>query len=108
MKKEPYELVSLFSNVQDIECARPEKTAKALKECIDRDYVHVMFKKTGTEVGIQLDRRFCIFDEADFQNAKGKVYLVGGLILNYDKVKCTAEINLETCEGTGYLEPVSD
>lgn len=108
MKKEPKELVNMLSKVQDIECARPEKTAKALKECIDRDYVHVMFKKTGTEVGIKLDRRFCKFDEADFQNAKGKVYLVGGLTLNYDKVKCTAEINLETCEGTGYLEPVSD
>lgn len=107
MKKELNELVARLTQEQEVECARPEKTAVALKECIDRDYVHVMFKKTGTELGVQLDRRFCKL-EADFKNAKGMVYLVGGLTLNYDKVRCIAEVDLATCEGKGYLEPVSD
>ncbi len=108
MKKELNELVVRLTKEQEVECARPEKTAEALKECIDRDYVHVMFKKTGTEIGIQLDRRFCKFENADFKNAKGTVHLVGGLTLNYDKVKCIADIDLKTCEGVGCLEPVSD
>lgn len=102
------ELVERLTKEQPVETARPEKTAKALKECIDRDYVHVMFKNTGTEVGIQLDRRDCKFDEGNFEEAKGMVHLVGGLILNYDKVRCVADIDLSTSEGTGKLEPVSD
>lgn len=102
------ELVVRLTKKHEVECVRPEKTAQALKECIDRDYVHVMFKKTGTELGIQLDRRFCKFEEADFENAKGKVHLVGGLTLNYDKVRCIAEVDLTTCEGKAYLEPLND
>lgn len=102
------ELVERLTKEQPVETARPEKTAKALKECIDRDYVHVMFKKTGTEVGIQLDRKDCKLDDGDYEKSTGAVHLVGGLILNYDKVKCVADIDLATCEGTGYLVPVSD
>jgi len=106
-KKELNELVVRLGKEQPVETARPEKTAKALKECVDRDYVHVMFVKTGTEVGVQLDRRDCKFD-GDFENATGKVHIVGGLILNYDKVRVVADIDLSTCEGTGRMEPVSD
>ena len=106
-KKELNELVVRLMKDQPVETARPEKTAKALKECVDRDYVHVMFKNTGTEVGIQLYRPDCKFD-GDFEKAEGKVHLVGGLILNYDKVRCVADIDLATCEGTGHLEPVDD
>lgn len=107
-QKELNELVVRLTKTQPVETARPEKTAKALKECVDRDYVHVMFKNTGTEVGIQLDRRDCRFNEGNFEAATGSVHLVGGLILNYDKVRCIADIDLSTCEGTGCLEPVSD
>ncbi len=107
-KKELNELVVRLSKEQEVETARPEKTAKALKECIDRDYVHVMFKKTGTEVGVQLYRPDCRFDEGDFENSKGKVHIEGGLILNYDKVRVVADIDLTTCEGTGKLVPVDD
>ncbi len=106
-KKELNELVVRLMEDQPVETARPEKTAKALKECVDRDYVHVMFKNTGTEVGVQLDRKDCKF-EGDFENATGNVHIVGGLILNYDKVRVVADIDLSTCEGTGHLEPVSD
>ncbi|WP_038296494.1 MULTISPECIES: hypothetical protein [Nostocales] len=44
--------------------------------------------------------------EADFDNQKGNVHLVGNLTLNYVKVRCVADINLETLEGKGYLEPI--
>lgn len=107
-KKELNELVVRLTESQPVETARPEKTAKALKECIDRDYVHVMFTKTGTEVGVQLDRRDCKFEEGDFEKAAGAVHIVGGLILNYDKVRVVADIDLASCEGKGHLEPVDD
>lgn len=104
------ELVERLTQSQPVECARPEKTAKALKESIDRDYVHIMFKKTGTELGVQLDRRHCKLENAiwDSPGPSGDIHLVGGLILNYDKVRCVADLNVATCEGDGYLEPLSD
>ncbi len=102
------ELVERLTKEQTVETARPEKTSKALKECIDREYVHVMFTKTGTEIGIQLDKENCKYDDADFEAGKGSAHLVGFLTLNYDKVRCVADIDLTTCEGTGHLEPVDE
>lgn len=101
------ELLLKLTKTQPVETARPEKTAKALKECVDRNYVHVMFKKTGTEVGVQLNRGDCRLEGGDFEKATGVVHLVGNLILNYDKVRCVADIDLATCEGEGYMEPLS-
>lgn len=108
MEKQLNELVQRLTREQEIECSRPEKTVKALKECIDRDYVHVMFKNTGTELGLQLLKEECNFDKANFDKAEGTVHLVGYLTLNYDKVKCIADINLADCEGKGCLAPVTD
>jgi hypothetical protein len=105
--KQLNDLVERLTKEHKIECARPEKNVEALKECIDRDYVHVMFKATGTELGVQLYRPECNLD-AEYENAKGKIHIVGGLTLNYDKVKCIADVDLSTCEGKGYLVPVSD
>lgn len=107
-EKQLNELVERLTKSQGVETARPEKTAKALKECIDRDYVHVMFVKTGTELGVQLYRPDCNFTKADFDNATGSVHIEGGLTLNYDKVRCVADIDLSTCEGKGHLVPVGD
>jgi hypothetical protein len=91
-----------------VECVRPEKTAAALKECIDRNYVHVTFKETGTEIGVRLHRPACVIDEAGLQASEGSVQLVGAMTLNYNKVKCVASIDLSTCAGEGFLVPVSD
>ncbi len=107
MKKQLNDLVELLSKEQDIECSRPKKTIDSLKQCIDCNYVHIMFKSTGTELGVQLHLPDCLVN-ADYQNEKGEVHLVGGLILNYDKVKCVADIDLSTCDGKGYLVPISD
>lgn len=87
---------------------RPEKTVKALKECIDRGYVHIKFTETkgGTELGVKLDREASDLSKADFDKETGNVYLVGNLILNYVKVQCVADIDLKTLEGEGYLVPL--
>jgi uncharacterized protein YbdZ (MbtH family) len=85
---------------------RPEKTVKLFKEAIDRNYVHVKFTKTrgGTELGVRLDREACDFSQADFDKGSGTVHVEGNLTLDYVKVKCIADIDLATLDGTGHLE----
>jgi hypothetical protein len=87
---------------------RPDKTANALKECIDRGYVHIKFTtaRGGTDLGVRLDPEASDFNEADFENQKGQVHMVGNLTLNYVKVRCIADIDLATLDGQGHLEPV--
>jgi hypothetical protein len=89
---------------------RPNKTVTAFKESIDRGYVHIKFINTkgGTELGMRLDTEASNLKEADFEAETGNVYLVGNLTLNYEKVRCIADINLKTLEGKGHLEPVSE
>jgi uncharacterized protein YbdZ (MbtH family) len=87
---------------------RPQKTAKALKERIDMGYVHIKFTDTrgGTELGVRLDPNCVDLSQADFENQHGSVRLEGGLTLNYVKVRCIADINLQTLTGKGHLVPV--
>jgi hypothetical protein len=99
------DLVKRLTVAQDVESSRPDKSVAGLKESIDRDYVHILFKQTGTELGVQLDRSACNFTEADFASGRGKIRLVGALTLNYEKVRCVADLDLSTCEGSGYLQP---
>lgn len=87
---------------------RPERTAQALKESIDRGVVHIKFTDTkgGTELGVRLDPEASNLQEADFDNQTGKVNLVGNLTLNYEKVRCLADLDLQTLAGQGHLEPI--
>jgi hypothetical protein len=88
-------------------CFRPEKTARNLKEKIDLGYVYIKFTGTrgGTELGVRLDRDAIDLSRADFENQVGAVRLEGGLTLNYVKVRCIADIDLQTLKGEGHLEP---
>lgn len=87
---------------------RPERSVDALKDRIEQGYVHIKFTGTrgGTELGVRLDRDALGLDGADFENRKGTVHLEGGLTLNYVKVRCVADIDLETLAGQGRLQPV--
>ena len=87
---------------------RPEPTVQALTERIDRGYVFVKFTDTkgGTELGVRLDPEATDLSKADFDKGTGTVHLVGNLTLDYVKVRCIADINLETLSGQGHLEPV--
>lgn len=89
---------------------RPERTAKALKAAVDRQFVHVKFTETrgGTELGIRLDSKASEFGNADFEVGRGDLKLVGSLKLDYVPVRCIARIGLDTFKGTGHLEISSD
>lgn len=86
---------------------RPERTALALKNRID-DYafVHILFTGTrgGTELGVMLSKDESDFQNGDFERGTGRIRLAGTLTLNYEKVRCIADVDLETLSGTGRLE----
>jgi uncharacterized protein YbdZ (MbtH family) len=86
----------------------PDKSVRALKESIDRGYVHIKFTETrgGTELGIRLDTAACDIGQADFDNQTGTIHLEGGLTLDFVKVRCIADIDLTTLAGQGHLEIV--
>lgn len=101
------ELIEKLKIAQAVECSRPEKNAQSLEECINRNYVHVLFTKTNTEIGFSLLKDESNI-EADFTNHQGVVSLVGVLTLDYHKVKCIAEIDIATCEGSAQLESLTE
>ena len=87
---------------------RPEKTVNAFKDRIDMGYVHIKFTETkgGTELGIRLDRNTLDLSQADFENQEGSAHLEGELTLDYVKVRCIANLDLQTLNGKGYLARV--
>ena len=87
---------------------RPEPSVKALKDALDSGYLRIKFTDTrgGTELGIKVDKEASDLAGANFEEGTGQVRVVGGLTLDYTKVRCTAKIDLKTLAGTGYLEKV--
>ena len=83
---------------------RPEPTARRFKEALDQGYVRIEFTDPGTELGVKLDRDASDFSAADFEGEKGTARIVGGLTLDYVKVRCVADIDLATLAGQGRLE----
>ena len=89
---------------------RPEPSVKALKEAIDGGYVRVKFTETqgGTELGFKVHKDASDLSEANFDEGTGKVRVVGSLTLDYTKVRCIADIDLQTLEGLGHLEKAQE
>lgn len=69
-------------------------------------YLLVRFTSTrgGTELGFPVDRDTTDLSQANFDQGTGSVHVEGHLILNDDPVRCIADIDLATLEGTGRLE----
>ena len=85
---------------------RAEGKVEELQAMIDRDYVLVKFTGTrgGTELGYRLDKEHSDLEKGNFDGGEGTVRLAGNLNLNYVDVRCVADIDLSTLEGTGHLE----
>jgi hypothetical protein len=88
---------------------RPDRTVKALKECLDRGHVHIKFTNTrgGTELGVPVDRRRSDLTKADFERETGRLTVVGELTLDFVPVVCIADIELPSLQGMGHLEPTA-
>jgi hypothetical protein len=85
---------------------RPERTVRALKAALDRGLVHIRFTNTrgGTELGVPLDRELTDVSAADLERETGRLRVVGRLTLDFVDVKCTADIELPSLVGEGWLE----
>src|SRR5436190_8201634 len=75
------------------------------KRVEDMGYVFIKFTGTrgGTDLGVRVDKSATNLSQAFFEQATGVVHVEGTLTLNYVKVRCVADINLETLNGTGHL-----
>lgn len=89
----------IFRAIQD-------NAVQELKECVDRNFVHVKFTETrgGTELGFELDEERSDLSKVDWEAGTGTVHFAGNLSLDYVKVRCVADIDISKMEGTGHLE----
>ncbi|HKR12264.1 MAG TPA: MbtH family NRPS accessory protein [Pyrinomonadaceae bacterium] len=88
---------------------RPSVSAKAFKEALDTGYVRIKFAETkgGTELGVRVNKDLSDFQSANFDQATGRAKVVGDLTLDYTKVRCVADIDLQTLAGQGHLEKIA-
>lgn len=75
------------------------------KRLMDMGYVFIKFTGTrgGTDLGVRVDKESTNLHHASFDKATGIAHLEGTLTLNYVKVRCIADIDLATLNGTGHL-----
>jgi hypothetical protein len=105
------ELVArLSSRLHNVQAEVLPNSPQGLKESLDRGYVHIKFTETrgGTELGVSVDASASDLTAANFESASGRAHIVGGLTLNYEKVRCIADIDVATLQGQGRLEPLPE
>lgn len=85
----------------------PTPTLDSFREAVENGYVRFKFTEPGTELGVRLDKPACDLGEADLTEGRGIARLVGNLSLDYTKVRCIVEIDLETLDGHGCLEHIA-
>ena len=80
-----------------------------MKEAIDTGYVRIKFTDTkgGTELGVRLNKDLCDFEGANFEQETGRAKIAGDLTLDYTRVRCIADIDLQTLAGQGHLEKIA-
>ncbi len=95
LKKQPVDFESRSSSMAEIQ-----------ERLIEMKFVFVTFTQTngGTELGINVDLDLTKINNANFDKEIGAIHLVGTCKLNYQEVRCIADIDLSTKKGFGYLE----
>jgi hypothetical protein len=100
------ELTERLTVEQPIVMGGADPTVKELRERTgEMGYMLVKFTQTrgGTELGFPLDRDATDLSAANFDEGTGTVHVEGYLNLNDDPVRCIANIDLATLNGTGQL-----
>ena len=95
-----------IGNHPAVVCLRPEPSLRLFKDTLDSGYLRVKFTDTnpGTELGMQLNKDACNFEEANFEKGTGSIHVVGDSSLDFTRVRCVADINLDSLAGHGHLE----
>ncbi len=84
----------------------PQPSLQELRKRIEEiGYAFIKFTDTrgGTDLGVRVDKAATDVSQADFESGSGTVHVEGTLTLNYVKVRCVADIDLATLNGTGHL-----
>jgi hypothetical protein len=84
----------------------PQPSLEEFKNRIgEMGYVFIKFTGTrgGTDLGVRVDKEATDLSKADFDQATGTVHVEGTLTLNYVPVRCVADVDLSTLNGTGHL-----
>jgi hypothetical protein len=81
-----------------------ERDAKIFKEAMDHGYVHITFVKTGTTLGVPMDKAASDISGADLEKRQGKIKVAGNFVLNYNKVRFHGEVDIASGLGKGRLE----
>ncbi len=73
-------------------------------------YAFIKFTDTqgGTDLGVEIDSAATDLSKADFETATGTAHVEGTLSLNYVNVRCVADIDLASLQGTGHLDVLDD
>lgn len=82
------------------------KDMMLIKKRIEDGFILLKFNETngGTELGIHINKSQMNLDEVSFLAQAGILKIVGVCTLDGFKVRCLAEIDLATREGSGWLE----
>lgn len=95
LKKQPIDFEPRSGSMEEIQ-----------ERLIEMKFVFITFTQTngGTELGINVDLDLTKIDNANFNKAIGAIHVVGTCKLNYQEVRCIADVDLSTKKGFGYLE----
>jgi hypothetical protein len=87
---------------------RPDKNVREFLRRLEEGFIRIKFTDTkgGTELGFKLIPDATDMKHADFHNEKGTVHVEGKLMLDFQKVRCAADIDLATLSGRGRLFPL--
>lgn len=77
-----------------------------IKERLHQGFVFIKFTETrgGTELGVNVDRQLTRLDKGNFEINQGTIQVIGTSELNFQKVRCIADIDLSTRQGIGRIE----
>ena len=87
-----------------------DESYEEIKQRIEDGYIHIKFTQTrgGTELGINVDLNNTNLKELDFNKGEGLLHIEGTTNLNYNAVRCIADIDLATRKGEGCLQVIED
>lgn len=85
---------------------RPENSATAFKDALDRGFVQIEFTETqgGTVLGFAVEVEQSDLSQISNNKPSAQVVVAGILTLNFQKVRCVATLDLKNLTGEGKLE----
>lgn len=104
------ELVKKLSEGKhEVEIGYRNEQYEEIKRKIENGYIHIKFTQTkgGTELGINIDLDNTNLNNVDFSKGKGILHIEGITRLNYNTVRCIADIELALRKGNGFLQVVA-